>query len=203
MFIKKFIIPYQTAGEPFVNGEFGGFIQRNGIKTSLLHAIELYIGGIFRIFPGIEGFFLRSVLYKMLFRNCGKNLLIFSGVYIIFSNKISVGNRVAINRGTYIDGRGTISIGDNVMIGPGCAIISCDHGIEDTTIPMYQQPITFAPITIMDDVYLGANVVVKAGVTIERGTVVGAGSVVTKSFPSYSIIGGIPAKIIGSRKIGS
>lgn len=183
-----------------MTGEFGGFLQRNGIKTSLLYAVEIYIGGIFRIFPGIEGFFLRSILYKLLFRNCGKNLLIFSGVYIIFSNKISIGNRVAINRGTYIDGRGTISIGDNVMIGPGCTIISCDHGIEDTTIPMYQQPITYAPITIHEDVYLGANVVVKAGVTIEKGTVVGAGSVVTKSFPSYSIIGGIPAKIIGSRK---
>jgi len=177
-----------------------GLIQRNGIRAILSHAIEAYLGWILRYLPGPEGIVSRSLLYRALFKKAGKDLFIYPNVYIIFSRKISVGKRVAINVNTYLDGRGEIVIGDNVMIGPGCIMSSCEHGYENTDVPMHQQPIRYGKIEIGDDVWLGGNVCVKSGVTIHRGSVVAAGSVVTKDVPEYSIVGGVPAKIISSRK---
>lgn len=60
-------------------------------------------------------------------------------------------------------------------------------------------PVQDAPVVIEDDVWCGANVTILKGVTIGRGSVVAAGAVVTKSFPPYSIIGGVPAKLIKMR----
>ena len=101
------------------------------------------------------------------------------------------------------------TIGKKVLFGPNPTIITGDHRIDilgkyiaDVTVEdkfvdgvnVYDQP-----VVIEDDVWCGANVTILKGVTIERGSVVAAGAVVTKSFPPYSIIGGIPAKLIKMR----
>lgn len=176
------------------------FIKRNGWKNIFIHIIELYIGAILRILPGIEGLFLRAIFYKTLFISAGKKLIIYPNVFIIFSNKISVGNRVAINRGTYIDGRGSLIIGNNVLIGPNCVIATAGHGNSTTKIPMSEQDITTGAITIGDDVWIGANVVINMGVTLHNGSIIAAGSVVTKDIPEYTVYGGVPAKFISDRK---
>jgi maltose O-acetyltransferase len=182
-----------------IGGELAGFVQRNGIGTIAVHIIELYFGWLFRSLPGPEGIWLRAIFYKMLFKHAGSKLLIYPGCYIIFSHRITAGKRVAINVGTYLDGRGGIAIGDNVMIGPHCMLSSCEHGFARTDVPMCQQPITYAPITIEDDVLIGGNVCIKGGVTIHRGSIVGAGSVVTHDVPAYSVVGGVPARMIRNR----
>lgn len=180
-------------------GEFLAFAKRNGIRTILSHVSELYGGWLFRTLPGPEGIFLRGALFRLLSKHCGPNLIIYPGVYIIFAHRITFGKRVAINVGSYLDGRGGITIGNNVMIGPGCVISSCEHGFANLDAPMCQQPITYAPITIEDDVWIGGNVCIKSGITIHRGSIVGAGSVVTHDVPPYAIVGGVPAKTIRSR----
>lgn len=180
--------------------EFGAFFKRNGLRTILVHLIELYGGWLLRSLPGPEGIWLRGLFYRSLFRGDGRSLLIYPGCYIIFSSRIAVGKRVAINVGTYLDGRGEIVIGDNVMIGPHCILASCEHGFARTDVPMCEQPITYAKITLEDDVWLGGHVCVKSGITIGRGSIVGAGSVVTHDVPPFSIVGGVPAKLIRERK---
>ena len=180
--------------------EIMDFIRRNGIKAVFLHMVEIYIGAILRIFPGGEGLFLRSIFYKMLFKSCGGNLLVYPSVYIIFSHRISVGKRVAFNVGTYLDGRGGITIGDHVLVGPNCILASCEHGYKRTDIPMSQQEIKYASITVGNDVWIGGNCVIKSGVTIHVGSLIAAGTVVTKDVPAYAIFGGVPGQVIGSRK---
>jgi maltose O-acetyltransferase len=146
--------------------ELFAFFKRNGFKNIFIHVLELYVGGVLKLFSGIGGLFLRGFFYRMIFASAGKKLLIYPNVYIIFSHKISVGKRVAINVGTYIDGRGGITMGDNILIGPNCIISSTGHGTESTTIPMSEQPVQYGHITIGNDVWLGANVFVRMGVTI-------------------------------------
>jgi acetyltransferase-like isoleucine patch superfamily enzyme len=97
------------------------------------------------------------------------------------------------------DPTGKITIGNGVRIAPYVFIISANHRFENPEIPIYQQGMAFAPVTIEDDVWIGARVVVVAGVTIGKGSIIGAGAVVTRDIPPYSIAAGVPARVIRSR----
>lgn len=179
--------------------EVRGFMRRNGFAVVLCHAVELYLGTLLRALPGLEGFWLRGLLYRALFKAADKNLYIYPGVRIIFSWRIQAGRRVAINSGTYMDGRGGISIGSDVMIGPNCVIVSVAHGTADVERPMWTQELRYAPVSIGDDVWIGASVSVLPGITIGRGAVIGAGAVVTHSIPDWAVAAGQPARVIRLR----
>lgn len=92
-----------------------------------------------------------------------------------------------------------IVLGDNLLMGPGAKIFSSNHGVELGT-PMNLQPFREKDIIIGNDVWLGANSVVVAGVKIGDGAIVAAGSVVSKDVPAYTIVGGVPAKVIKKRE---
>ncbi|OFW63503.1 MAG: hypothetical protein A2Z35_06610 [Actinobacteria bacterium RBG_19FT_COMBO_36_27] len=92
-----------------------------------------------------------------------------------------------------------IVLGDNLLMGPGVKIFSSNHGTK-VGIPMNIQTPIEKDINIGNDVWLGANSVVVAGVTIGDGAIIAAGSVVTKDVPAYTIVGGIPAKPIKKRE---
>jgi acetyltransferase-like isoleucine patch superfamily enzyme len=179
--------------------EILAFIRRNGIVNIVFHAIEIYIGAFLRIFPGPEGLLLRGLFYRLMFKKCGGGLLLYPSVYIIFSRHISTGQRVAVNVNTYIDGRGGITIGDHVLIGPNCVISSCEHTIDDQKVPIYQQAVKYAPITIGNDVWIGANAFIKCGVTVGDGSVIAAGTMVARNVPPNCIFGGVPGRVIKFR----
>lgn len=105
-----------------------------------------------------------------------------------------------IGYGTLDDVQGQITIGNYVRIAPYVFMISGNHVFRDLERPIAQQGLEFAPVTIEDDVWIGARVVVVAGVTIGQGSVIGAGSVVTRDIPPYSVAVGSPAKVIRSRR---
>lgn len=93
-----------------------------------------------------------------------------------------------------------IIIGDNLLMGPGVSMQAANHGTKKDAIMMEQER-TQKDIVIGNDCWLGSNVTIVAGVTIPDGCIVAAGAVVTKSVTEpYSIVAGVPAKIIGSRK---
>lgn len=71
-----------------------------------------------------------------------------------------------------------------------------NHSYEDCTIPIREQGVSTRPIRIEDECWIGANVVVTAGVTVGKHSVVAAGSVVTKDVPPFSVVGGNPARIL-------
>lgn len=98
---------------------------------------------------------------------------------------------------------GKIQIGEYVMIGAFCYLGGGNHSIENINKPMARQEFkSKGGVTLEDDVWLGGHVTVLDGVTIGRGTVVGACSLVTRDIPPYSIAFGIPAKVQGHRKSG-
>lgn len=93
----------------------------------------------------------------------------------------------------------SISIGNDVMIAPAVTIRDTDHAFARLDIPMNKQGITSSPVVIDDDVWIGHGAVILKGVTIGKGSIVAAGTVVTKDVAPYSIVAGIPAKLIKSR----
>jgi len=118
-------------------------------------------------------------------------------VYISDATKIFIGKNVRINDNVFIQ---SAVIGNNVMIAPNTAILSSTHSYERLDIPMVEQEDIFGmPAVIKDDVWIGRNVVIKPGVVIGQGAIVGACSLVTKNVPDFAIVGGVPAKIIKYR----
>ncbi len=107
--------------------------------------------------------------------------------------KIVIGAGTYVNRHTFIDASESIIIGKQVGIGPGVYITDHDHGTAPGSSPMVQ-PMISKPTRIEDDVWIGAHAVILNGVTIGRGAVVGAGSVVTRSVPPGARVFGIPAR---------
>jgi glycosyltransferase involved in cell wall biosynthesis/acetyltransferase-like isoleucine patch superfamily enzyme len=115
--------------------------------------------------------------------------------YIYFSNKkILIGNGTMIDRGCTLDGRGGLEIGNNVNISPDCALYSTGHDINSSVFCN-----TYKKTVIEDYVSIGSRSMIMPGCRLSYGTVVLPGSVVTKSFPPYSIVGGVPSTIIGTR----
>ena len=147
------------------------------------------------------------VLVKRTLRHAGKNIYMrpsksdFKGLW-----NMSIGDDSIIPKGSvFYCTRAPLTIGRKVIFGPNPTIITGNHCINkigkfiaDIT-DAEKFPENDAPVVIEDDVWCGANVTILKGVTIGRGSVVAAGAVVTKSFPPYSIIGGVPAKIIRMR----
>jgi acetyltransferase-like isoleucine patch superfamily enzyme len=116
-----------------------------------------------------------------------------------FGNKgiVQVGNNCRINENVYIQ---SAVLGNNILIAPNVAILASSHNFERTDIPIVEQGDTeIKTVIIEDDVWLGRNVIVLPGITIGSGVIVGAGSVVTKNIPPYSIVAGVPAKLIRKR----
>lgn len=96
---------------------------------------------------------------------------------------------------------GPVSLGENVMMGPRCLLVAWGHNTEDLTTPMSRQGMTPAdPITVEDDVWLGAHVVLLPGVTVGTGAVVAAGSIVNKDVPPFAVVGGNPARVLRYRQ---
>jgi acetyltransferase-like isoleucine patch superfamily enzyme len=112
---------------------------------------------------------------------------------------LKVGNNSSIGPYGYIGCSGYIEIGDNVMISPRVSIYSENHNFSETDVPLIEQGVTRSFVKIEDDCWIAANSVILAGVTVGKGSVVAAGSIVTKDVPPYSIVAGNPAQVIRSR----
>ena len=150
-------------------------------------------------------------VYKRAMRHCGRGVFLRPmSCDIKGLRNLSVGDGTSIPKGSVIYCTDApLTIGKKVVFGPRPTIITGDHRIDipgkyiaDVTVEekfvdglnVYDQP-----VVIEDDVWVGANVTILKGVTIGYGSVVAAGAVVTKSCPPYSIIGGVPAKVLRKR----
>jgi acetyltransferase-like isoleucine patch superfamily enzyme len=116
-------------------------------------------------------------------------------------NPVVIGKNTQLNPFTVIYGGSGVYIGDNVMIAPHCMIASGNHDFKQLEKPMrHVEGISKGPIIIEEGVWIGANSTITDGVTIGHDSVVAAGSVVTKNVAPFDIVGGVPAKVLGSRK---
>lgn len=91
---------------------------------------------------------------------------------------------------------GPVEIGSHVNLAQGITVTALNHNFNDTNKRIDEQGVSTNPVTIEDDVWIGANAVILPGVTIGNHSVVAAGAVVTKDVPPHSLVAGVPAKVI-------
>lgn len=115
------------------------------------------------------------------------------------NGQIEICQETLIGPYSCIAGPGSVYIGEYCMISSHCGIYANQHIFSDRTRPIMLQGVTTKGIVIENDCWLGTGVKVLDGVRIGRGSVIGAGAVVTKEIPPYSIAVGVPAKVIGTR----
>ena len=112
---------------------------------------------------------------------------------------VVVGNDSWLGPFCLLYGNGDIRIGDGVLIAGHTSINTVSHHAERVDIPISEQGTEIAPVVIHDDVWIGLNAVILQGVTIGRGAIIGAGAVVTRDIPAWSVVCGVPAKVVRSR----
>lgn len=137
---------------------------------------------------------LATQMLTELLDQCGPNLDFRPPFSIEYQERVRLGTNVFINTNFLVIGGGMVTIGDNVLIGPDARLYTPNHS-TDLELRRAGWEIGL-PITIEDDVWLGGSVVICPGVTIGRGSIVGAGSVVTKDVPAGVVVGGNPAKVL-------
>ena len=164
--------------------------------------IVKYISPLYRdyvwnyIISNIPILFIREFFLKYVCRvKLGKHSIVDMKVFFIAPAKLVVGEFSHINRNCTIDARGGITIMDNVSISLNVTLCSAGHDCQSSDFKYVS-----SPITIEDNVWIGINTTILKGVTIGKGAVVAAGSVVTKDCEPFGIYAGIPARKIGERK---
>lgn len=132
---------------------------------------------------------------KSLFAHCGEDVIIEAGFHLDYGSQVQIGDRTFININcTVLDApinEGAISIGDDCLIGPNVQLLAVSHAVNPTE--RLKKDNFAAPITIGNNVWIGAGVIVLAGVTIGDNAVVGAGSIVTKNVAENTVVAGNPA----------
>ena len=117
--------------------------------------------------------------------------------FAVINNAIGpviIGERTLIGISSVIIG--PVTLGNDILIAQNVVLSGQNHGYEDVNLPISKQEDIVKEIVLEDEVWLGANVVVVAGVRIGKHAVVAAGSIVTKDVPAFSIVAGNPAKVI-------
>jgi len=139
---------------------------------------------------------LRKFIYRLSGIKIGKGSTIHMGAKFYDPRRIEIGEDTIRSEGTLLDGRGQLKIGSHTAIASEVMIYNSEHDISKK----YFNPI-IAKVIIGDYVFIGPRVIIAPGVKINKGAVVAAGAVVTKDVPAFSIVGGVPAQLIGKRKI--
>lgn len=140
---------------------------------------------------------LRYTLAKKLFKKIGKNVNIERLAFFRSGGNIEIDDNSGLGINCNIS---HAKIGKNVMMGSDFLYIARNHAFDRRDIPMMEQ--SFTPtkeIVIGDDVWIGARVIILPGISVGKGAIIGAGSVVTKNVPEFSVVAGNPAKIIRYR----
>ena len=116
-----------------------------------------------------------------------------------------IGDRVSLNVNVLIDASqgGAITVGNDVLIGPNVVLRASDHVFAKVDRPIRQQGHSGGEISLEDDVWLAASVVITAGVVVGRGAVVAAGAVVTKDVDPWTVVAGVPAETVAVRGAGA
>jgi acetyltransferase-like isoleucine patch superfamily enzyme len=174
-----------------------------GRRVRLLHAGHIHLGANVVLEDDVEIVGLATKGIRL-----GENVTIGRGTLIkptsyygrSLGEGLRMGVRSSIGPFGYVGCSGFISIGANVLIGPRVSMHAENHRFQETGVPIREQGVALEPIAIEDDCWIGSDVVLLGGVTIGRGAVVAAGSVVTRSVAPGEVVGGVPARAIKSRE---
>ena len=140
---------------------------------------------------------MRTAWAKKIIASCGKDVNVEKNA--LFSPELKIGDHSGV--GIDCEIYGPVTIGDYVMMGPEVVIYTSGHKFDQTDVPMMMQGSTEPkPVVIGNDVWIGRRAMIMPGVTIGDGCVIAAGAVVTKDVAPYSVVGGVPARVLKSRR---
>ena len=160
---------------------------------SYLQDLELLVVRIAGLIPL---YWLRKLIYQSAGLTIGSKAHIHMGAQFFNLQNIHIGKGSILGQDIFLDGRDRLVIGSHVDIASEVMIYNSEHNINDPDFQAVHQP-----VEIGDYVFIGPRAIILPGVTIGTGAVVAAGAVVTKRVEPYAIVGGVPAKMIGERKI--
>ena len=183
------------------------FFDKTGKKLTKKEVFQKIKNRLFNIFLEFEVFLLhlvgslpshhlRRFFYRLAGVKIGKGSTIHMGARFYDPRNISIGEDSIIGEGVVLDGRDKLIIGNHVDIASEVMIYNSEHDFNDPYFLAKN-----APVLIEDYVFIGPRAIILPGVKIGKGAVVAAGAVVTKDVVPFSVVGGVPAKIIGERKI--
>lgn len=164
----------------------------NRISTIILEieALILLVVGI------VPSHFIRRFFYRLRGIKIGKGSTLHMGARFYKPSNIRIGEDSIIGEGAVLDGRDKLTIGNHVDIASDVMIYNAEHDVKDPSFRAIH-----APVVIHDYVFIGPRAIILPGVTIKEGAVIGAGAVVTEDVEEGSIVGGVPAKQIGTREV--
>lgn len=116
-----------------------------------------------------------------------------------YRNKMTIGSGSWIGQQCFFHSAGGLSIGSNVGVGPGVKIVTSYHVLGELQLPILHSPIELGPVVIGEDSDIGIGAIILPGVKIGIGVQIGAGAVVTHAVDDYTIVAGVPAKVLRRR----
>lgn len=138
----------------------------------------------------------RLAFYRLAGMRIGKGSRIHIGARFFYPANIKIGEDSIIGDNVFLDGRDKLTIGNHVDIASSVMILNAEHDINSEDFHAVN-----APVAIGDYVFIGPRVIILPGVKIGRGAIVAAGAVVTKDVADFAVVGGVPAGVIGERKL--
>lgn len=138
---------------------------------------------------------IRQTVYRMAGIKLGKKSTIHMGANFFQPANIKIGEDTIIGRNAFLDGRDKLMIGNHVDIASDVLIYNSEHDIDSKDFSAI-----VAPVEIGDYVFVGPRTIILPGVKVGKGAVIAAGAVVSINVPDFSIVGGVPGKVIGERK---
>lgn len=166
------------------------------IKTILLETDNY----ILKLVGYIPSHHMRRFFYRLEGMKIGRGSSVHMGAVFYNAKKIQIGNDSIIGENSVLDGRAKLVIGDHVDIASEVMIYNSQHDINSENFAKVEDVI-IESVEIGDYVFIGPRAIILPGVKIGKGAVVGAGAVVTKNINDFEIVGGVPAKVIGERKL--
>ena len=180
--------------------------DKNGNKLSLGQALPKIVNRfknyfldfelmLIRFFGHIPSHFIRNGVYRLAGVKIGKGSTFHMWANFFDPKNIEVGEDTIIGDHAFLDGRDKLVIGNHTDIASSVMIFNSEHDLSKEDFSAI-----IAPVEIGDYVFIGPRVTIMPGVKIGKGAVVAGGAVVTKDVPAFTIVGGVPAKLIGERK---
>lgn len=181
------------------------FKDKNGNNLSFNQALPKIVNRVGNIFLDFELMLLRWVghipfhlirktIYRLSGIKIGKGSTIHMWANFYEPKNISIGNDTIIGNNAFLDGRASLKMGSHTDIASEVMIYNSEHNINSVDFSASEEK-----VEIGDYCFIGPRVIILPGVTIGKGAVVGAGAVVTKDVEEFSVVGGVPAQVIGQR----